>query len=319
LIQAFEITSRADVDEPLKMALYASDAPVTQIALLEVLGARRIDPGPILRPLLERPQPEMIRAALRAAAASSDRAHHRNAVEGLLSHADPGVRAAALRTGLVWNLAAAWHACLKEARAGLSEAMLFLALLGDRRDLVALYDALRAPELRMAALYALGYAGRLDTIDACLPYLTDGDPHVTKLAVEAFAAATGLSLYEPPFALAPDDGGAELPPLAEDLAIDLAPKPIDELPRPNAAEIGKWWADRRPRLTASARYLQGLVIAPASVEIAFAEGPLRRVGALASEIAVRTGGRVQLPALRLGQPRAELPTDIVFQREPRWI
>ena len=137
--------------------------------------------------------------------------------------------------------------------------------------------------------------------------------------MEAFAAGTGLPLYEPPFALPPDDEDAELPPLEEDLAIDLAPKPIDELPRPNAAEIGKWWADRRPRLAASQRYLQGLVLAPASVEIAFAEGPLRRVGALASEIAVRTGGRIQPPALRLGRPKPALPADIVFQREPRWI
>ena len=320
LIQAFELTPRTDVDEPLKMALYATDAPATHAALLEVLAARRVDPGPILTALLGRPDPEIAGAALRAAAASPDRARHRNTVEAMLSHADPGVRGAALRTGLTWNLNAAWQSCMKGARAGQSEAMLFLAMLGDRRELPVLFDALRAPEQRKSALYALGFSGRIEAVDACLPHLADEDPRVARLAVEAIAAVTGLPLYDPPFVLLPgDDEDGELPPLEEDLAIDLTPKPIDELPRPNAAEIGKWWSGRRPQLAAGHRYLRGLLLSPASVELAFSEGPLRRVGAIASEIAVRTGGRVQLPALRLARAKPTPPADLVFQRDPGWI
>jgi uncharacterized protein (TIGR02270 family) len=320
LIQAFEITPRTDVDEPLKMALYATDAPATHAALLEVLAARRVDPGPIVTALLGRPDPEIARAALRATAASPDRTRHRNTVEALLSHDDPGVRGAALRTGLIWNLNAAWQACVRGARAGQSEAMLFLAMLGDRRELPVLFDSLRAPDQRKSALYALGFSGRVEAVDACLPHLADEDPRVAKLAVEAIASVTGLPLYDPPFVLPPsDDEDGELPPLEEDLAIDLTPRPIDELPRPNAAEIGKWWSDRRPQLAAGQRYLRGLLLSPASAEIAFSEGPLRRVGAIASEIAVRTGGRLQLPALRLARAKPALPADLVFQRDPGWI
>jgi hypothetical protein len=157
-------------------------------------------------------------------------------------------------------------------------------------------------------------------VDACVPYLADGDPTVAKLAVEAIAAVTGLPLYDPPFVLPPgDDEESELPPLEEDLAIDLTPTPLDELPRPNAAEIGKWWSDRRPELAAGQRYLRGLLLSPASVELAFWQGPLRRVGALASEIAVRTGGRLQLPAPRLARAKPTLPADVAFHRDPAWV
>jgi uncharacterized protein (TIGR02270 family) len=317
--QAFEVTARADIDEPLKTALYACDDGPAHVALLEVLAARSVDPGPILGALLGRDDPTLLRAALRAAASSPDRTRHRNAVEGLLAHADPGVRGAALRTGLIWNLGAAWKACLALARAGLPEAMLFLGLLGDKRDLPVRFDALRSPEQRKAALYALGFSGRVDAIDACLPHLGDADPRVAKLAVEAVAATTGLPLYDPPFVAPPPEDEGDLPPLEEDLAIDLTPRPIDELPLPNADEIGKWWSARRGQLAAGQRYLRGLLLSPAAVEIAFAEGPLRRVGPVASEIAVRSGGRVQLPALRLERSKPALPADLAFQREPGWI
>ena len=180
--------------------------------------------------------------------------------------------------------------------------MLFLAMLGDARDLMTLFDALRSPEHRKGALSALGFSGRIEAVDACLPHLEDADPHVAKLAVEAIAAITGLPIYDHPFAIAGDKKGGDPPPLEEDLAIDLHPKPLDQLPKPNATEIAKWWSERHSKFAAGQRYLRGLLLSPASAQMALADGPLRRASALATEIAIRTGGAVQLPALRLARP-----------------
>jgi uncharacterized protein (TIGR02270 family) len=319
LARAFEVTARNDVDEPLRMTLYATEGAATQAVLLSVLAARRVDPGPIVATLLAKEDPDLLRAALTAAAASEDRARHRNLVETHLSHDLPAIRGAALRTGLIWNLRAAWQACFTEARAGRSEAMLFLAMLGDARDLSTLLDALGSDERRKAALFALGFSGRVEALDACLPFLDHADPHVAKLAIEAVAGITGLPLYDQPFVQAAEDDDGELPPLEEDLAIDLTPKPLDELPRPNAAEVRKWSSGRRASFAAGQRYLRGLLVSAASAELALADGPLRRSGALACEIAIRSGGRVKVPALHLAYPRPALSAELALHRQPGWL
>jgi len=319
LAEAFEVSGRADIDEPLRLALYATAEIPAQIALLSVLGARRVDPGPILATLLARPEPELLEAALRAATAAADRGLCRDHVETSLAHEIPAVRAAALRTGLVWNLRAAWQTCLQGARDGLSKPMLYLALLGDKRDLATLLDALRTPERRLAALFALGFSGRVEAVEACLPLVADADPNTAKLAVEAIAAVTGLPLYQPSFVAPPEEEADEPPPLEEDLTIDLTPKPIDELPRPNGAAVTKWWSERRSRFDAGRRYLRGMLLSSQAAELALAEGPLRRAGVLATELAIRSGGRALLPALRVDQPKATIPADVALHREPGWL
>jgi uncharacterized protein (TIGR02270 family) len=319
LAEAFELSARADIDEPLRVALYATDAAPAQIALLSVLAARRVDPGPILATLLARPEPDLLEAALRAATAAADRGRCRDRVETSLAHESPAVRAAALRTGLVWSLRAAWQTCLQGARDGLAEPMLFLALLGDKRDLATLIDALRIKERRLAALFALGFSGRVEAVEACLALVTDADPNAAKLAVEAIAAVTGLPLYEPSFVAPPEEEADEPPPLEEDLTIDLTPKPIDELPRPDGAAVTKWWSERRSSFDAGRRYLRGMLLSSQAAELSLAEGPLRRAGVLATEIAIRSGGRVLLPALRVDQPKATVPADLALHREPGWL
>jgi uncharacterized protein (TIGR02270 family) len=324
LALAFKVSPRDDLAEPLRLAVYATDAPIAQAALLDVLAARRTDPGPILGALLQRTEPEILTAALAAAAACvSDRTRLRNLVDAHLTHASAPVREAALRTALIWNLHAGWRACATMARAGSPNALLYLGLLAGPRELGPLLEALSSAERRKAALFALGFSGQSDAVEACLPHLDDPAPPNAKLAAEAIAGITGLPLYDEPFALPDKEGGdptdgAELPPLEEDLAQDLTPLAHDDLPQPNAAEVRKWWSSKRGSLAASQRYVRGLVLSAASAQVALAEGPLRRTGPLALEIAIRTGGRVQLPAVRLGSPPPALSADVALHRPPAW-
>jgi uncharacterized protein (TIGR02270 family) len=321
---AFKVSRRDDLAEPSRLAVYAPEDPASQAALLRVLAAKRIDPGPILNALLQRGEPDLLGAAL-AAASTADRTRLRQAVEARLSHDAPEVRAAALRTALIWNLQPGWQACTAEARAGTADAMLLLAMLGGPRDLPTLVDALRSGKHRQAALFALGFSGQVDAVEACLPLLDDPDEPTVKLAFEAIAGITGLPMYDDAFtapakekSAAAADADAGLPPLEEDLATDLTPLAHDAVPLPNAAQVRKWWSARRASMATSQRYVRGMVLTTASVQLALGEGSLRRTGPLALEVAIRSGGRTQLPALRLGQVAPTLPPEIGMHRTPGW-
>ncbi len=331
---AFQLSARPDIAEASRLALYEIDSAPVQRALLAILSARRIDPGPIMVRLLDSTDEEVLCAALSAiAAVVGDRDRHRQVVEACLFHASPAVCAAALRTGLIWNLESARRACSEQALSGVPQAMLYWVLVGGAAALPTLIAALSSPAQRKSALFALGFTGRLAAVEAVLPWLEDPDPAVARLAVEAIAGITGLPLYDeayaaPPPADGPDEtdaGGAaadqgELPPLEADLATDLMPSPADLLPVPAASPIRAWWADRRSSFAPDRRYLNGEPLSQVSLQDALAGGPLRRSGPLAYEIAVRTGGKTQIQALRLAQPRVAVPVDVqaAFEREPQW-
>jgi uncharacterized protein (TIGR02270 family) len=316
--------------------------PATQAALLAVLAARRVDPGPILAPLLASRSLEVLQAAL-AAAAASDRATHRHLVEAHLSHEAPAVRREALRTAFIWNLAAAPKLCVAEARAGSPSAMLLLGLLAGSAEVALLTASLKSEQHRRPALFALGFTGRAEAVEACLPFVGDEDPIIAKLAGEAIAAITGFSFDEKTSAPAAEDKKKDeqeeeeleandqdeddedaaadadaLPPLEEDLAQDLALQAEDQLPEPDAAAIRRWWSERASSFVSGERYLAGAPLSPASLQVALRDGPLRRSGPLAAEVAIRTAGRVQLPALRLSLPAPSLSTDVAFHRQPGW-
>jgi uncharacterized protein (TIGR02270 family) len=321
LKQAFQVTERNDVDEPLRLALYATTTAAAQSALLEVLAARRVDPGPILGTLLASEEPAVLREALAAAAGATDAARHRSLVETHLGHELPAVRAAAMRTGLVWNLSSAWRTCSSEARAGAPEAMLPLAFLGGPKEIALLADAARMVERRQAAIFALGFSGSVEAVATCLPALDDPDPIAASLAAEAIAAIAGLPLYQKPFVLPPkdeDDGDGELAPSSASAPDIVASVSHEELPCPNAESIRAWWSERRSAFLPDRRYLRGTPLSVAAVEAALEQGPLRRSGPLAHEVAVRSAGRLQLPALHLAYPEPRLSNDVALFRQPRW-
>jgi uncharacterized protein (TIGR02270 family) len=319
IARAFQLCPLHSADEALRLALYASDSAAAQAALLDVLAARRVDPGPILASLLDSDDPGVARAAL-GAAAVAERATHRQRVEEHLFYGgdDVGIRAAALQTGLIWNVRTIWEECLVQAQAGLPGAMLLVGLVGGKSDLAMLIEALARPERRADALWALGFTGRVEAVDACLALIADEDPRVAKLALEAVASITGLPFEEPPFALPPPAEEADLPPLEEDLTRDLKPTPLDELPGVDRGAVVDWWAERRPAFASNERFLQGQAFSSAVLTAALTKGPARRHRNLALELSIRSGGQFRAPEPRLGLVRPDPVGEMRWTHPPRW-
>ena len=62
----------------------------------------------------------------------------------------------------------------------------------------------------------------------------------------------------------------------------------DHLPLPNAAEIGKWWADERSRYAPGSRYVQGQQRTPEALRATLQTAPTWRRQLLWVELAATT-------------------------------
>lgn len=223
----------------------------------------------------------------------------------LLKDSRPGVADAALEAGLVSGARVAWEACrarvAKAERARLP--MVGLALGGERRDLELLVGYLGREDTRADALWALGFSGRREAAEACLELM--GERLGAPLAAEAFGAITGLE-WADPYVL-PREEPEALPPLEEDLAQDLAPRPEAALPVPNVAAVAAWWKEARPRFSEGKRYLWGREHGPDVLLDALEQGPMWRRPVLALELAWRSQGASLLQTRAFtGRQRASL-------------
>lgn len=318
LARAFQLCEGTQVDEPLRLALYATDRPDTQAALLQLMGARGLDPGPIESALLASEDASLLQAALRACAGGSA-ATLQPAVLAHLSHPDLAVRMAAIETSVLWNLRLGWQAALVQAQAGVAEALLLVGLIGGPAETSLLTAHLATPERRRAALWALGFLGTAEAAEACLPFVADAEPRTAAAAIEALVAITGLPFRDPPFIAPAKPEPAELPPLEEDLEVDLTPDPLDELPPPNAAAIADWWHEHKAAFTAGKRHCDGHPISAATFQTALDTSSLRRLLPLRQELAIRSAGRAgDARAPRLAFPRVVVPHDVPLDRPPRW-
>jgi uncharacterized protein (TIGR02270 family) len=314
--RALEIASRADVDAALAAAL-AGATPARSQSLLGVLAARRADPGPPLAALLGGDDLGRLGAALRAGAAVRS-PEVRPLVTHLLRSNARQLRATATQVAVEWGMEAGWKACLERVRRGDPRLLPPLALFGGPGDLRPVVDALADPKRREHALWALGFSGRSEAVDAVVPLL-GADDRTARLAGEVITAITGVAIDDD-LRRPPPPEPDELPDLEEDLGIDLRPDPADGLPLPAAEAVAAWWAANRQRFAPSERYLLGRPYSAETVREALLRAPLRRFEVLAFELGVRTEGRVLLPRLRLGLevPPASAFAGADFQSPPRW-
>jgi uncharacterized protein (TIGR02270 family) len=312
---ALAIASRPAVDEAVRAALPGA-TPARLRGLLGVLAARRADPGGALASLLDTRDPDVLGAALRAGSAVRSEAA-RPLVAHLLRSNDRRLRATAIQVAVEWGMEVGWRACLDRARRGDPRVLPPLALFGGPAELALVIEALGDPRRRELALWALGFSGRAEAVDAVVPLLGGGE-RTARLAGEVISAITGLAV-EGELRRAPAPEPDELPELAEDLATDLRPDPADGLPIPAAEPVAAWWQANRARFEPGARYLAGRPYAADAVYEALACGPLRRFEVLAFELAVRSEGRVLLPRPRLGLelPPAAALDGLDFQAPPR--
>jgi hypothetical protein len=234
--------------------------------------------------------------------------------EALLDHADPAVVASARVLALAAGSKLAFERCLLSAAYTSrvdAQAMTIVALFGEPAHHEVLLEQLDRATHRDAALFALGYSGRLALVPVLLAQLDRPALRTQRLAAEAIALLTGLDTAAAPYVLAagqPEDADDDvLPPLAVDLARDLVPGPADALPRPDRDALQAWWRADQASFASPDRTLLGAPWSDATVLDALTRLPLRRRHALALFLQVRSAGRVHVDTRALTRTqRAQL-------------
>jgi hypothetical protein len=175
-----------------------------------------------------------------------------------------------------------------------------------------LEDTATLEELLLAHLDGLVVGGEPVARELLLPALDSEDPPrisaalwallaeeelmgprpVGALAGEAFSAISGLKLEG---AYVEAEGEKEpLPPLEEDLARDLEPRPEDALPVPARAAVATWWKEARKDFARGTRFLRGRAFSLDGLLEEMEHGSMRRRHVLAVEFALRSQGACQL-------------------------
>jgi uncharacterized protein (TIGR02270 family) len=297
--RALEVDSTQEPLKALLPLLGAADAAVQAMAC-DVLSFRAALPQEALPGLLVNPDPGVQCAAIWAwrAFGALDSRPIRNA----LASSDPEVRNAAIQTGLILGIRAAWERCRQIVETGAPDgrlAMVLLAIGGTDKELGLLLDRLQAPESRADAVWALGFSGRRQAADACFELMANEE--LAALAGEAFSTITGLELEGEYATERPEEGGEE------DLDADLTPRPEDALPLPNREAIARWWQEARKGFEPHKRYLSGKPFDSGALVEALEQGPMRRRHLLALELAIRSRGAHDLATRALTErQRSEL-------------
>jgi uncharacterized protein (TIGR02270 family) len=264
-------------------------------AVLEVQALRGLDAGASLPQWLKSETPALVVAALRATRAAPGRVAP-GKLHGLMESPEPAVRDAALELGLRLGLRSAWKHCQRlvaRQEPGCRRAMELLALGGEPADVEALLALTRVPGLRAEAVWALGFSGHAAVAEAALGWMRDKDTRFARLAAEAFSAITGLPL-EGAYLREEEAGAEKLPPLEEDLDVDLTPAPEADLPLAWPDRVAAWWKDARGRFSPQLRYLRGRPLDTATLLEALAREPMRRRHLLALEVTLRNRGAPHL-------------------------
>lgn len=260
-------------------------------AAAEVLAFHFEPLGETLGLLLADDDPAARALALHAVLEEPEPGRHVRAVHAGLLEADPRIVDAAIATGTRLGLAAAW----KRARERAEEtdggaALLLLALRGDERDRALVTAALQDRKRRLAALWALGFLGTPEVVDASLEFLDDRA--AGPLAGEVFTAVTGVDL---------DDANMSLASEEDEEALEHLPE--NDLPRPDPMAVLQWWIKRRADFHDGVRHVDGSPRSPAGLVLVLKEGRMRR----------RAAALLDLTFEITGKPRARLqcraPTD----------
>jgi uncharacterized protein (TIGR02270 family) len=307
--RAGSLAAAPDLDRWVLGALGSARAPADVAGLLDYVAERRLPaPGPLFA-WLQDADPAVAAAAARATASSNFRAHL-PAVEALLTRPEASVREAAWIPGLFAGSTATWAAVEATALAPLPSplAAKLYAALGGPREHANLAGRLADPAARPTVLLALALSGSTAVVPVLISALTDESPAIRKLALQAIAGITGLSLEDDAFLIPPaatpqsgslpppeedPEARADLPPLEED-DLDVPPVPLPEeaLDEPNARAIARWWEQNEGRLSGGRRLLAGQPFAPGAVAAFLGSARLRLRPAVALSVAVRSDGQV---------------------------
>lgn len=236
--------------------------------------------------------------ALRAIANEPEPGRYIRAVQAACSDADPRIAEAAIEAGVRLGLEAAWARAREHAHGmGGGESMLFLALRGEAADQSLLINALADRKRRLSALWALGFLGTPEAVDASLEWLED--KAAGPLAGEVFSAVTGMDI---------EDAKMSLPYDNDEEALEWRPE--DDLPRPNPMRVLQHWMKLRADFPAGHRYVRGEVCSPAQLLAALAGGQMRRRPAHLLDLELQTAAKVR-PRLQVRAPTSRQRVQLV--------
>lgn len=289
--RALELNGRAEVGEFL-VPLLRSKESLLQAWAFEVLASRGQLPRGVEVELLGHPDARVVMAVLRSGPVLPRDVASRE-LPRLMADARPGVPEAAILAGMLSGVHAAWEACRKAVDAHTKvdrTSLVLLALGGGERDLERLLACTRVEAMREDSVWALGFSGRVEAAEACLEFM--GSMPVVALAGEAFSAITGLKL-EGAYVMEAENEES-LPPLEEDLARDLEPRPEDALPVPIREAVATWWTEARKDFARGTRYLRGRVFSLEGLLEELERGPMWRRHELALELSLRSQWACQL-------------------------
>jgi uncharacterized protein (TIGR02270 family) len=285
LKRALACADRPEVLEHMRGLLGSLDEGLVAAAA-EVLLFHHAPLGSTLSVLLAGEQSATRILGLRALMGEGDSPQALAAVRAGLADEEPSVATVAMEVGCRFGLDIAWARARERAAGGDKEAMLLLALGGGAAEhkglLAALSDAARRP----SALWALGFVGTPEAVDASLEWLND--PQAGHLVGEVFSAVTGVALATMGMTAAP----------GEEERLERTAE--GELSRPDPAAVRGWWMKHRGAFTPGTRYLMGKPRSWEGLLEALARGPMRRRPPLLLDLQLRAPAR---PGPRL-QPRA---------------
>ncbi|RJS18326.1 hypothetical protein DRW03_24635 [Corallococcus sp. H22C18031201] len=250
--------------------------------VLDILGAWRVDPGPVLQPLLTHEEPGIRAAAFRCVRPYPSRLSDEVLRWGLRSSL-PEVSDSALEAGLIAGMQRAWHECRRQVETRDSSpelALQALAIMGGPTGQALVLAALKDPRRQKHALHALGLLGTLDAAEAALSFMKTDE--LAPLAAEAFSTVTGWSVT-------PSGTGTE-PQAMGTTEAPSEPKPKDDLPHPNAAQAEHWWQTQGRRFERTQRYVLGRPFGQETLLSALRESSMYRRRSLALVLALRTRG-----------------------------
>lgn len=270
-VRACALVHDAEIVETCRYRLSSTKQETEAKKLLTLLAASGAS-VPALERWLEVQEPSILLPALQLAGDDGS-GRYLYWAERHLQHADPKVREAAWHAALTSHAQSGFAACEADALADSSwnpRAMQLYAALGGSSAHRRLEERISSDGSRDDVIFALGFSGNPECIQAMLPLLSGNDERAAKLAFEAIASIAGLDLQDPGLTI-PDEShpGGDLPPVEEDpealaslppLEEDVASPerhPVDDLPTPNALRVNEWWSRNQSRFALDGRYLGG--------------------------------------------------------------
>jgi uncharacterized protein (TIGR02270 family) len=277
---------------PRLSVLWTHGSPPLRATILTVLGRRDFAWAAAHVPeALRANDPTLLAVGLSLVRRMPDRAPgFLWSVNEALGSPDLTVRNEALATGFVFGSKSVWGAC-RRALATPSVGRLpfaVLALSPEDGDREILRGCLKDPATVRHALWALGFAGDVDSADAIAVFLPD--EKLGPLAGEAFSAITGLPI-DGRFRAAGDTHGPD----EQEVGLDDPPpevRPEDHLLAPSVPAVTKWWRKNRGRFQPKLRYVMGLPRVVETLRAVMVTGPMWRREVVALEMAAGTRGVV---------------------------